>query len=186
MADRTRQLECPRPIHLHRAGLSGLPLAVSGSEQPLRRQPSQGYGERHRIHRLSPVGRHRHLHQSGDHPGLWAERHSRCRGLPQYRSAKGKLPDAALQPGARLCAANVRPRRRAGDHRGRSQPNRGEGGHLADHNYRRQARGHGLLRQQRLCPRRANAILQLAISIAAAPTTGPWTRSAIRGAPWPN
>ena len=27
--------------------------------------------------------------------------------------------------------------------------------------YRRQARGHGLLRQQRLCPRRANAILEL-------------------------
>ena len=24
------------------------------------------------------------------------------------------------------------------------------------------------------------------MSIAAAPTTGPWTRSAIRGAPWPN
>ena len=48
------------------------------------------------IHRLSPVGRHRHLHQSGDHPGLRAERHPGCRGLPQRRSAKGKLPDAAL------------------------------------------------------------------------------------------
>ena len=56
VADRTRQLECPRPIHGHRAGLSGLPLAVRGSEKPRRRQPSQGYGEHHRIHRRSHRG----------------------------------------------------------------------------------------------------------------------------------
>ena len=161
MADRTRRLECPRPIHGHRAGLSGLPLAVRRSEQPRRRQPSQGYGELHRIHRRSCVGRRRHLHQSGDHPRLRAERYSWARRLPQLRSAKGKFPDAALQPGARVCTANVRSRRRAGDHRGRSQPTGRQGRHFADHHYRRQARGHGLLRQQRLCPRRANAILQL-------------------------
>ena len=44
-----------------------------GSGKPRRRQPSPRYGEQHRIHRRSCLGRRRHLHQSGDHPGLWAE-----------------------------------------------------------------------------------------------------------------
>ena len=41
MADRSRRLECPRAIHRDRAGLSGVPLTVPRSEQPLRRQPSK-------------------------------------------------------------------------------------------------------------------------------------------------
>ena len=55
-----------------------------GSNSLSRSQPSQEYGERHRIHRLSSLGRDRHLHRSGDHPGLRAERYAGCRGLPQF------------------------------------------------------------------------------------------------------
>ena len=54
------------------------------AKQPLRRQPGAEHRERDRIRRISPVGRHRHLHQSGDHPGLWAQHTRRRRRLPQF------------------------------------------------------------------------------------------------------
>ena len=77
-------LEYPRAVHLHWTGLSGFSFALRRREQPLRRQSSQEYGERHGIYWLPPMGWHRHLHRSGNHPGLWSQHHSWHRGLPQF------------------------------------------------------------------------------------------------------
>ena len=55
----------------------------------------------------------------------------RPRGLSERRSAEVELSDAAHQCRASVAQADVRPRRRAGEDRGRAQPARRQAGHLA-------------------------------------------------------
>ena len=162
VADRAGGLERARPVHADRAGLSGVPLAVSGPEQP------GGLARSSRTPRARPPSSASALWDGMEFyvnpelmQGFGLSDTFGARGLSERRGAEVGLPVSAAEHRPRLRAQDLRARRRAGDDRGRAEPACRQAGHLAHHRHRRKDVGDRLFRQQQLLARSAHQFHEL-------------------------
>ena len=133
-------------------GLSRIPLALCGPEQPARRRPGPGDLDHDGVPRRAAVGRRRILFQSRARAGLWPQRHAGTRRLLQRRSAEGRR--AVSRRSARSAITSSRPSGSAASRkRSPTAANQlaGQARHRPRHADRRPLRGRRFLRRQLLC-----------------------------------
>ena len=117
------RLECPCPDDLYSNGLSGIPFALCGNQQPSGRWTDPGNLDRHGLRGRAVVAGRRILFRPGNGAGLRPRRHARTGRLSERRGAKGRRRVPQNSSAALLPSPDFRSRRRAGRRSGWPQIN---------------------------------------------------------------